>query len=186
MSLLLVKVSLNYLKTCLPTLIVSLILVAFPKSFCQELNSNSSNMLYIDTIVNVDDINFKEGKLTQGFFRLRLEANKSFGVFIFSPSIHYNNLWDDRTSYLDGWYHLLQQYFPRGLEARFNLNELIFYNEVLEYGYYLVLTLLLIRMHELSTQILIHPYRTIGRLMELLKKFLKRKVLDMQCMEWNQ
>lgn len=129
-----VKVSLNYLKICLLTLVVSLTLVVFPKSFSEELGSNSSNILYMHTIVNVDDINFNEGKLTQGFFRLRLEANKSFGVFIFSPSIQYNNLWDDRTSYLDGWYSLSQQYFTRGLEENFNFNEWIFCNEVLEYG----------------------------------------------------
>lgn len=63
-----------------------------------------------------------------------MDANKSFGVFIFSPSIDYSNTWDDRTSYSEGWYDLSQEYFPRGLEIKFNFNELIFYNDVLEYG----------------------------------------------------
>lgn len=109
-------------------------MVVFPKSVSKELSSNSSNMLYIDAIVNVNDINFKEGISTQSFFHLSLEANESFGVVIFSPSLDYNNLWDDRTSYLDGWCEVSQQYFPRGLEVKFNLKEIVFLNDVLEYG----------------------------------------------------
>jgi len=95
---------------------------------------SSSNTLDIRAIVNVDEIIFEDGKLTQSYFRLDLDANKSFGVFIFSPSIHYSNTWDDRTSHSDGWYDLSQEYFPRGLEVKFNFNELIFLNDILEYG----------------------------------------------------
>jgi hypothetical protein len=106
------------------------VLVTCPNAFCQESATSFSVSIY----VNVDDIEYEEGKLTQSYFNLNLDANKSFCVLIFSPSTDYSTRRDERTSYSEGWYSLSQEYFPRGLELRFSYDEIICEKEILEYG----------------------------------------------------
>jgi len=120
---------LNHVRVWLVILLSLFAVGLVPRATCQE-----TNMIHIRAIISISDINFKEGKLTLYGLHLTVDVNKSFGVYLFAPSMYANNYWDEPSHYEDGWYSLWRQYFPNGIEMKFNLKEWVFYNEVLECG----------------------------------------------------
>ena len=109
-------------------ILLSLFLIDFiPIANCQE-----SNVVHIQAFVRIYDVNFNEGKMTLTGFHLSMDANKSFGVYLFSPSKDSPNYWDSSSSTGGGWYWIVRDYFQNGIELKFDFKEWIFYNDALE------------------------------------------------------
>jgi hypothetical protein len=96
--------------------------------------SQDQNIVDVNAFINVSDVDFKDGKLAfQGLY-LSIDANASFGVYIFTTATSIANMWDTRATYRDGFYLLSQQYFPNGFQLKFSLGGCIFLNDRLECG----------------------------------------------------
>lgn len=96
--------------------------------------SQDQNIVDVNAFINISDVNFKDGKLAfQGLY-LSIDANTSFGVYIFTTATSIANIWDNRTTYGDGLYSLSQQYFSTGFQLKFSLGGCIFLNDRLECG----------------------------------------------------
>jgi hypothetical protein len=112
-------------------LFLSLGITLIPQGTCQ--NTNDVN---ISAYISVSDVDFKDGMLTFPNLYLRIDANESFVVYIFTTALPSPTLGDGRTTYDNktGIYSLSQQEFPNGFQLKFSLGELSFMNDRLECG----------------------------------------------------